>query len=163
MSYQLSPYSILGGPLRVTYPNWANALSSWLILSLKSLGLKEAPDFVSGSLFGYQYAAATMDQDTQTRSSSETSFLRSGIGKNNLVLYPNTLAKKVLFDSTKKATGVSIARDGVSWTLSANKEVIVSAGAVRIIYPDKSKSHVEYDSSVLPNSSWLPALDHRAL
>ncbi|TVY17343.1 Dehydrogenase patE [Lachnellula arida] len=118
----------LGGPLKVTYSNWANALSSWLIRSLQTLGLKEAPDFVSGSLLGYQYVAATMDRETQTRSSSETSFLREGIEQTNLILYPNTLAKKIILDSNKTARGVNIARNDVSWTLSANKEVILSTG-----------------------------------
>jgi choline dehydrogenase len=126
-----SGFSATGGPLKVSYSNWGNAFSSWLIKSLSALGLKEVPDFVSGKLEGYQYVAATLDRDSQSRSSSETSFLRQALATTNIVLYTNTLAEKVLFDANKKAVGVSVSRQGIHWTLKANKEVIVSAGTVR--------------------------------
>jgi hypothetical protein len=130
ISVQYSPYSTTGGPLHVSYPNWSNALSSWVVKSLSALGLKQIPDFVSGSLMGFAYVAATMENAQQTRSSSESSFLRAGIETSNLILYPYTLGKQVLFDSNKTATGVMVSRNGVNFTLSVNKEVIVSSGTV---------------------------------
>ena len=38
------------------------------------------------------------------------------------------MAKKVLFDTNKKATGVIAGTEGKEYTLSATKEVIVTAG-----------------------------------
>lgn len=117
----------------MTYPNWSNALSSWIVKSLSALGLKQIPDFVSGSLMGFQYVAATMESAQQTRSTSESSFLRAGIDTTNMILYPYTLGKQILFDSNKTATGILVSRSGVNFTLTANKEVIVSSGAVCVM------------------------------
>ncbi|KAG7009750.1 patulin synthase [Physcia stellaris] len=93
--YKESAFSAKGGPLRVSYPNYANPYSSWAKLALKELGLKERQDFMSGGLLGYQYTAQSLDRDK------------------------------------KHATGVLVNTGGVEYTLSARKEVIVSAGAFR--------------------------------
>lgn len=122
-----------GGPLQVSYPNHANAFSSWCALALQELGLKAAKGFLSGTLLGYQYLANTLDRDNQARSSSETSFLRLALQTTtNLNIYKSTLAKRILFDETKKATGVVVNTAGVQYVISANREVIVSAGAVSL-------------------------------
>lgn len=129
--FNIDAFSSTGGPLKVTYPNWANSLATWYILALSALGLKEAPDFNSGSLLGYQYVQTTIDIDTQTRSSSETSFGRQALMQTtNLNIYKSTLAKQIVFDGNNTATGVVVNSGGVEYTISANKEVILSAGAV---------------------------------
>jgi choline dehydrogenase len=48
----------------------------------------------------------------------------------NLKVFTHTLAKQVLFDGNKTATGVLVETAGFNYTLSASKEVILSAGAV---------------------------------
>lgn len=122
--FNTSAFSTTGGPLKVTYPNWANALASWYVLALAELGLKEAPDFNSGSLLGYQYIQTTIDIDTQTRSSSETSFGRQALVQTtNLNIYKSTLAKKILFNANKTATGVVVNSGGVGYTISGNREL----------------------------------------
>ena len=133
--YDSSAFSADGGPLRVSYPNYANAFSSWAKLALKELGLEERLGFMSGSLLGFQYTAMSLDRETQTRSSSETSFLRTALqSTSNLNIYKSTLAKKIIFNSNKQAMGVLINTAGVNYALSANKEVILSAGAVSDLY-----------------------------
>jgi hypothetical protein len=42
------------------------------------------------------------------------------------------MAKQVLFDGNKTATGVVVETGGFNYTLSANKEIILSAGAVSL-------------------------------
>ncbi len=85
-----------------------------------------------GNIFGFGYTAFTLDSRTQTRSSSETSYLREALLKTtNLAIYKNTLAKKVLFDERNRASGVVVESGGISYTLNATKEVIISAGAFR--------------------------------
>lgn len=131
-TYDLSATSKEGGPLKVSYPNHANAYSTYAIKALNELGLHDTKGSISGKLIGYAYTANSIDRETQTRSSSETSFLRYALEKTtNLNVYKSTLAKKVLFNGTR-ATGVVVDTAGVQYVLSAAKEVIVSAGAVSL-------------------------------
>ncbi|KAM3072431.1 hypothetical protein ACMFMG_009232 [Clarireedia jacksonii] len=130
--YNTSAFSPTGGPVKVTYPNWANALASWYTKALAELGLGEVPDLNSGNLLGYQYVQTTIDRDTQTRSSSETSFGRLALSTTtNLNIYKSTLAKRILFNANKTATGVVVNSGGVEYTISANREIILSAGSLR--------------------------------
>jgi choline dehydrogenase-like flavoprotein len=50
-------------------------------------------------------------------------------GLTNLKVFTLTIAKKILFDANKKATGVTVESLLIPYTLQATKEVIVSAGA----------------------------------
>ncbi|KAK3314963.1 hypothetical protein B0H66DRAFT_481610 [Apodospora peruviana] len=119
-------------PLEVSFANYAQSFSTWLKRGFASIGIGEAPDFNSGSLLGAQYCTSTIRPSDQTRSSSAASFFKSALlsGLFNLKVYTSTRAEKILFDSSKKATGVQV-KTGLlaSYTLKATKEVIVSAGA----------------------------------
>lgn len=132
VGFNASSFSITGGPLQVSYPNSPNSFTSWVTLALSEVGIKEASDFTSGSLLGYQYYSSALDPIGQTRSSSETSFLRSAlINLTNMNVYKSALARRILFDKSKKATGVLVDTAGLQYVLSAKKEIILSAGAVR--------------------------------
>lgn len=129
--YDLSKWSITGGPLQVGYPNWANPISSWIALGLEALGLKNLPGFSDGNIDGYAYTTFALDAKTQTRSSSESSFLREALAETtNLNVYKNTMAKKILFDDNKNAIGAIVESGGLQYTINATQEVIVSSGAV---------------------------------
>lgn len=135
-TYNLNAFGFENGPLKVTYPNFANSWTTWAQLALKEQGLKSGRDFVDGELLGYGYVPCSIDRESQTRSSSETSYLRRALLRlTNLSVYKNTLGKKVLFDENKKAIGVEVETAGLKYVLSANKEVIVSAGAVSLLSP----------------------------
>lgn len=135
IKYDASAYSSTGGPLQVSYPNYANPLSSYLKKALAQLGVPEIPGFSSGTLLGYQYIANSLNYLGQVRSSSETSFLRNAIGDNShIALYVQTLAKKILFDDQNTATGVQVNSGGATFTITANREVILSAGTVRLFF-----------------------------
>ncbi|KAL8863149.1 MAG: hypothetical protein Q9178_000524, partial [Gyalolechia marmorata] len=121
-----------GGPLKVGFPSWVNGISSWIARSLNSLGIPEVPGFTSGRLLGWSYVALTMDSQTQTRSSSSSSFLREALQETtNLQIYKSTLAKKIIFDEEKRAVGVLVDSGGFEFEIMAGSEVIVSAGAFR--------------------------------
>lgn len=124
-------FSPSGGPLKVSYTNYAIPFDSWMQKAFNEIGLSEIQDFVSGNLIGHQYTSHQTEADEQTRSSSESSFLREALdsSRTNLQIYPNTLAKRILFSSDKTATGVEVNTAGTSYTISANHEVILSAGA----------------------------------
>ncbi|RDW57068.1 GMC oxidoreductase [Coleophoma cylindrospora] len=128
--YNATAFSASGGPVDVSYANYASPFSSWVKGSLNEIGIADAPDFNSGSLLGAQYCSSTIDPSNQTRESSRTAFYDATVQtRQNLKVYMATTAQKVLFDATKKATGVLAKSLGVNFTINVNKEVIMSAGA----------------------------------
>lgn len=127
--YDISNLGDGSGPLQITYGAYAWAFGTWGKKALAAVGIPERQGFTSGSLFGSSNQLLTIDATQQTRDSSETSFLRKlGLQNPNLVVYPNTLATRILFDSNKVAIGIDIDFGGRNYTLNATKEVIVSAG-----------------------------------
>ncbi|KAI0130910.1 putative GMC oxidoreductase [Daldinia grandis] len=120
------------GPVSVIYPKYAQPFSTWARKGLEAIGLKPQRGFESGNLSGgYSYALAAIRREENTRESSETAFLRPHLGGHNpnLITFISTLAKRVVFDGKKRATGVLVDTLGLQYTIRARKEVIVSAGA----------------------------------
>ena len=128
--YDASAFSPVGGPLQVSYSNFWHPLSDYLTNAFASLGLKPLSGFNSGDLLGFGEFTSTVDPRAETRSSSETSFLQAAMKSSTLKIYQQTLAKKVLFSANKTAIGVSVTTSGVSYVLSARREVILAAGVV---------------------------------
>lgn len=128
VKYDAAAFDSNGGPLQVTYPNYAMSFSSWMQRGMEAIGIKETTDFNSGSLFGSQYCSSTIRPSDQSRSSSESSFLATK--PKSLQIYAATLAKKILFNTQKRAIGVEVTNSlGIRWKITARKEVILSAGA----------------------------------
>lgn len=67
----------------------------------------------------------------QTLASSEVAFLQTSLDKPNYIVYQSTLGKRILFDDDKNAIGVEVDMGGRQFALMANKEVIVSSGAIQ--------------------------------
>lgn len=124
-------YASSDNPLQVSYPHFAVPYGSWAQLAFEEAGVPVQQDFSSGQLLGAQYAPVTEDPNTQTRSSSEASFLQAYLhsSRSNLKIYTGTLAKRILFDQQKRATGVKVSTNGQEYVLSAKKETVLSAGA----------------------------------
>ena len=129
-SYDASDWSANGGPVQVGYSSWTNPISSWLGLAFEELGLRQLPSLLHGSLIGWSWLSQTLDPATQTRSSSEAFLWEALQETSNLIIYKSSLAKKILFDGLS-AVGVIVESGGVSYTLDAKQEVILSAGVVR--------------------------------
>ncbi|KAH8780210.1 putative glucose-methanol-choline oxidoreductase [Diaporthe sp. PMI_573] len=117
------------GPLSVAFPNSPSVYGTFAAEGMKQINLSVIDGFQSGSLLGSSYNMFTIDSGTMLRSSSETSFMQQALQYDAYHVYHLTMAKKILFDSSKKATGVLVDTQGFQYTLNANKEVIVSAGA----------------------------------
>ena len=128
--YDPEAFSSDGGPLQVSYTNYYEPFSDAIKSGLSKLGLKEIPGLNSGSLLGFAEFALSLDPKSATRSSSETSFLQAAIAKSTLQIYQSALAKRILFNDSKVASGVEILMGGATSVLSARKEVIVSSGTV---------------------------------
>ncbi|KAI9647923.1 hypothetical protein NHQ30_004312 [Ciborinia camelliae] len=125
-----------GGPLQVSYGNYRGDYVNALAKSFDRLGLKRLKGLNNGELLGYGTVALNIDPETQTRSTSKTSFLQQAMAMTIIKIYPHTLAKRLLLDKRKRVTEVLTAAMGqvdYDFVLSARKEVIVSAGVFR--YP----------------------------
>lgn len=159
IEYDQSAYSPQGGPLQLSFANYQQPPSPYLAKGMKAAGISAQDGLNSGILNGYAATTVEVDPTYETRSSSETSFLQTAFTKTGLKVYPSTLAKQILFDATKKATGVTVVTGPDTYTLSASKEVIVSAGAVSDSGGPQSRTLLTliFSSNRL-NCSWSPAL-----
>jgi choline dehydrogenase len=119
-----------GGPLHVAYPEYATPFGSWTKLGMVASGLEEVSDFSSGILNGTQFCPQTANPYTGERDSSQTSFLNSAVAAGqSITVYNGTMAEKINFNSHKKATSVTVTTGCDTYTISARKEIVVSAGA----------------------------------
>jgi choline dehydrogenase len=133
VSYDPTAFDPTGGPLQVSYSNYRQPIIPFIENAFITLGVKSIPGLNSGNLIGYSRFTSTIDPKDETRSSSETSFLRNAIATSSLQIYHNTMAKRILFDKRKAATGVEVMTNGDSYVLSAKKEVILAAGVVSTV------------------------------
>ena len=129
--FNSSSFSPTGGPLQVSYTNFYQPISRYFKQAFLGLGFNDIAGLNSGSLLGFSEFTLTIDPKAETRSSSETSFLQEALSSTTLKVYQQTLAKKILFNENKTATGVRVETQGIGYVLSASKEVILAAGAVR--------------------------------
>lgn len=95
----------------------------------KAVGMESTSGFSSGKLLGYHYTQTTIQASEQTRSSS-TNYIYRAMDKalETLKVYTQTMAKKVVFDANKRATGVQVESLEIKYDMHARKEVILSAG-----------------------------------
>ncbi|KAI7540294.1 GMC oxidoreductase [Hortaea werneckii] len=114
-------------PLHVSWSGYAGVFSTWFSHAFQALGLRASNGFDLGSLYGANYALSTIDPDGAKRDSSQTSFLNYAMP--DIAVYPHTLARKILLGNDSSAEGVAVTTSGVNYTLTAQKEVILSAGA----------------------------------
>ncbi len=130
LPYDSNAFSPQGGPLQVSFANYQQPVSPFLAKGMRAVGIKEQDGLNSGLLNGYAATTVCVDPKSETRSSSEASFLQTAIKRSVLQVYQGTMAKKIIFNSAKKATGVLINTNGETYVLSSRKEIIISSGAV---------------------------------
>jgi choline dehydrogenase len=83
----------------------------------------------SGGLLGHSYTLMTIDGSENIRDSASTAYIQPALEEdNNLILFPSTLAKRVVFNGTR-AVAVDLDTMGRQYSLRARREVIISAGA----------------------------------
>jgi len=117
-------------PLQLSWTHWASSISTWTFAAYRALGLADNPAaFENGDLGGYWYNPSTIDPATQHRSSSQTSFLDYAMQTTSIKVYTHALARQILFTEDKVANGVLVQSGYRNYTISAAKEVILSAGA----------------------------------
>ena len=115
-------------PLHVSWASYVNVFSTWVVKALGAVGLGMSDGFDHGSLNGANYVLTTITPDKQHRDSSQTSFLDYAMRTTDIKVYAHTMARRILF-SGNAASGVLVTTAGRNYTLTAKKEVILSAGA----------------------------------
>ncbi|TXT07088.1 hypothetical protein VHUM_03258 [Vanrija humicola] len=124
-----------GGPLQIgfskyIYPIVANWVPTW-----QSLGFTNK-DLAGGNVRGVTITPSTMDAAKGARSDSRRAYIDPKAAFPNLTVLSRQQVTKILFNSTLggnlTANGVQFQADAASTTFSvfANKEVIVSGGAI---------------------------------
>lgn len=136
ISQDPSAFDPRGGPLHTSFSNYADGFGSWAQQGFTGVGMELQDGLNSGILHGTSFSTLTIDPRNGYRSSSESSFLQAALQNGTApMIYKNSLATRILLDSNNTATGVMVTTAGpygipaLNYTLSARKEVIVSAGA----------------------------------
>lgn len=129
VKYDSSVFSSVGGPLQVSYSNWVDVTLTWFQRAFSNIGLPISDiGFNSGSLAGNAaWIPSSIDPILGERSSSQTSFLEKAIQDTTIIVYTQALASQIVFKKNV-ASGVTVTTQGVGYTISASKEVILSAG-----------------------------------
>jgi choline dehydrogenase-like flavoprotein len=91
-------------------------------------GLPRNPDFNGETTFGVGYYQLGIGE--RWRTSSASAFLKPAMNRNNLTVITHAQVSKVVFRG-KVATGVEWIKDGQVHSAAADREVILSAGALQ--------------------------------
>ena len=125
---QRSKYHGVGGPLTVQDPPVRTPLAEAFVEAGQELNYK-ALDANGESQSGFMLAQGTLRRNA--RCSTAKAFLRPARNRNNLKISLRSHVLKIVIDpATKRARGVQFERDGVIYSVEADKEVILSAGTV---------------------------------
>ena len=116
-----------GGPLNVCERRYTNRLSRVFVEAAVAAGLRRNPDFN-----GREQAGAGLYQVTQKagrRCSAASAYLRPVLRRPNLTVITGALAERVLIEQ-RRAAGVVYVHDGERRQARAQREVVLSAGAI---------------------------------
>jgi choline dehydrogenase len=115
------------GPLCVSDVREPNPLSEAFLRSAISLGIPTNPDFNANDLEGVGYCQFT--QKDGRRCSTATAYLAPARNRPNLDTWTDTHVTQILFNG-RQATSVACLRAGSQINVRADREIIISGGAV---------------------------------
>lgn len=122
-------YHGAAGPIRISpMKDDAHPICHVFLKGCDQAGYKRTDDFNGAQFEG----AGIYDVSTRNgqRSSSSFEYLHPVLDRKNLTVEREVLVSQVLFDIAKRAVGVIVRQNGSERTFTANREVILSAGAV---------------------------------
>jgi choline dehydrogenase-like flavoprotein len=120
-------YHGINGPLNVADSVSKPAINEDFIQSTIAAGYPENNDFNGATQEGVGYYQVT--QKDGLRHSAAKAFLTPNLHRKNLTVITQTQVEKIIIED-KVAKGVSFKHKGKVQSISANKEVILSAGAI---------------------------------
>ena len=116
------------GPLKASSIPKKHALVEAFKKSANALGVPNTDDFNNLTQEGVGYFQLSTHKGF--RCSAAVAYLNPAKQRSNLTILTNSQVSKVIFEN-KKVIGVELFQQGIQKTLSANKEVILSAGAIQ--------------------------------
>lgn len=119
-------YHAQGGPLNVAPVTDPSPINQLFITAAKEAGIPESADFNGANQEGVGLYELT--QKNAERWSAARAFLDPAKNRPNLTIIKRAAANKLEFEG-KRAVGVQVSHKGKTKTISARKEVILSAGA----------------------------------
>lgn len=135
-SYVESSFHGTKGPLVNSFPSTPDAFLIDWITSWDSLGLAADGDPYGGDAMGAFMNVDNIDPRSGERSFSGNSYLAAARARPNLHVFTDAVVEKILLDDGSKdsgdlvAIGVKYSQNSSSKTMRAQKEVILSAGAI---------------------------------
>lgn len=115
------------GPLRITNPGPALPLFKALIAAAAHCGIAHNPDYNGATQDGIAMSQATIAEGR--RMSTAHCYLEPARRRSNLTIVTGALVEQLVLDG-KRCTGVRYTVGGLSYTVTAGREVIVSAGSI---------------------------------
>ncbi len=119
-------FHAVGGPLTVSNTRSAHPLAQAYLDAAEEAGYKKRDDFNGEEQEGVGFYQLT--QRNGMRCSAAVAYLHPAMARGNLTVLTGAQANKVLIEG-HRATGVEVLRGGQIETISADREVILSAGA----------------------------------
>ncbi|RVJ84946.1 GMC family oxidoreductase [Sinorhizobium medicae] len=116
------------GPLGVSDLRQVNDLTRAFVRSAQEAGIPFTPDFNGRKQRGVGYNQTTTRN--AKRCSAAVAYLRPALASGNLEVRTGCFVTNILFEGDR-AVGVEYQQNGVRQTIRAEKEVILSAGAVQ--------------------------------
>ncbi|KAB5589854.1 Glucose oxidase-like protein [Ceratobasidium theobromae] len=135
-SQTLIPSQGTTGPTAGSYNTWYSDVTTPYGQTLVNLGVPANLDPDSGDAFGVYNCAMSVNRTTGKRAYAASTYYAYNAGRPNLVVLTGAQATKIKFSSTLVggnvvATGVSFVSNSATYTVTARKEVILSAGALQ--------------------------------
>ncbi|MFL2934819.1 MAG: GMC family oxidoreductase [Thalassobaculaceae bacterium] len=118
------------GNLKINDLDWRDPLCDAFIQGANSIGIPSNTDYNGAKQEGVSYVQRTTHK--RLRVSAAKAFLNPAKSRSNLTIITNALATKIMLDG-KRAVGVLYKKgikDAHTFQLNANKEVILSGGAI---------------------------------
>src|SRR2546421_2171109 len=122
-----SEYHGTGGPLNVTDHRTLNPLSHAFVAAGVEAGIPLTNDFNGSEQDGVGFYQVT--QREGLRHSAAVGYIHPILSRPNLTLQTQALVTSILFEGTR-AAGVTYLQQGEKQQVNANKEVILSGGAI---------------------------------
>lgn len=135
----VASYNGKSGPLLVgwTYDMQNSSIHTSLNETYERLGINYLPDVNGGKMHGYSMFPRTVNRAEQLREDAARAYYYPFTSRPNLSVMLNTAGNRIVWDSSVSsgspavATGIEVTHsDGTTETVTANKEVILSAGSL---------------------------------
>ncbi|KAI1173698.1 GMC oxidoreductase [Nemania sp. FL0916] len=133
-----TPWGSLGrGPLQVSFAAEDTRWPAVWRETVSNLGFPASMDPLSGEICGAHKDPETVHAIEKLRSYAASAYLQPARSRGNLTVWTDTCVEKILFDRDSSgngepvAVGVQYVKGATRGTVTAHREVILSAGAIR--------------------------------